>query len=326
MKVCIFGAGAIGGHIAARLAAAGHAELSVVARGVQLAAIRERGLVLKSGGQEIRSRPTRVTDDPGSLPPQDLVVSTLKAHALPALAHTFERLLAPDGSVLFTLNGIPWWWNYGLADAPQLPLRLLDPGGALWQRLRTRTLGCVIYSPNELEAPGVIVHVGASHWVMGEPDGQTTPRLRAAIDLFCRSELKATVASDLRAEVWRKLVRNASNNTIAALTRLSLYDIAQTPELHPISINLGRETLAVAAALGWDLRAEINMEHLVSGAERGGPRPSMLQDVLLGRPLETEAILGQTQAFAREARVAVPTIDVILPLLRGLDRASRERQ
>jgi 2-dehydropantoate 2-reductase len=323
MKVCVFGAGAIGGHIAARLSAANLAEVSVVARGTQLDAIRAQGLVLKSGGGEIRGKPKTATDDVASLRQQDVVLVTLKAHALPALAATLDRLVAPEGTIVFMLNGIPRWWPHGRPGA-QGPLRLLDPEGELWTRLREKALGCVVYSPNELEAPGVVLHHGASRWVIGEPTDQSTPRLRTVIELFSKSGLAADIPGDLRAEIWRKLMNNASGNTLAALTRLGHYEIATDSDLKRIGIEIMRETLDVAAALGWDLRREIDIEKMAGRATPGpGPKPSMLQDVLLGRPLEVEAHLGQTQAFARERAIAVPMIDRVLPLLRGLDRSLR---
>jgi 2-dehydropantoate 2-reductase len=321
MKVCVFGAGAVGSNIAARLSAANLAEVSVVARGTQLDAIRSHDLVLKSGGGEIRGKPKTATDDAASLRQQDVVLVTLKAHALPALAATLDRLVAPQGTIVFMLNGIPWWWPHGRPGA-QGPLRLLDPDGELWKRLREKALGCVVYSPNELEAPGVVLHHGGNRWVIGEPSDQSTPRLRTVIELFSKSGLPADIPSDLRAEIWRKLMNNASGNTLAALTRLGHYDIATDPDLKRIGMQIMRETLEVA--LGWDLRSEIDLEKMAGRAAPGpGPKPSMLQDVLLGRPVEVEAHLGQTQAFARDAGVAVPAIDMVLPLLRGLDRALR---
>ncbi|MGZ8269200.1 MAG: ketopantoate reductase family protein [Burkholderiales bacterium] len=323
MKVCVFGAGAVGGHLAARLSAANHAEVSVVARGAQLQAIAERGLLLKSRGQEIRGEPARATDDPTSLPPQDVVLVTMKAHVLPPLADAIARVAAPHGSVVFFLNGIPWWWRHG-ASGPRGPLPLLDPEGALWTKLRERTLGCVVYSPNDLEAPGVIVHSGGNRYVMGEPDGTASARLKAVVDLFCRSGLPAEVSPDVRREIWRKLMSNASTNPLAALTRLGISDIGADEELRAVSIALKNETLAVAAAIGWDLREEMDVEkHARRAVSPGAPRPSMLQDALQGKPLEVEAHLGQTQAFAREAGVPVPCIDVVLPILRGLDRSLR---
>jgi len=323
MKVCVFGAGAIGSHIAARLAAAHHAEVSVVARGAQLEAIRRNGILLKSGKEEIRGTPAAATDDPASLPKQDLVIVTLKAHSLPAIAAQLEQLLAPQGCALFMLNGLTWWWNIGHADSKG-PVALLDPEGTLWSKLRSRTLGCVVYSPNEIESPGVVVHIGGNKYVIGEPSNQKTPRVQAVIDLFNKSGLPAETPADLRGEVLRKLMSNASGNTISALTRLGHYEMATDPDVKQIGMRIMRETLEVAAALGWDLRKEIDVEKIASRATPGpASTPSMLQDVLLNRPVEVEAHLGQTQAFGRETGVATPTIDVVLPLLRGLDRTIR---
>jgi 2-dehydropantoate 2-reductase len=323
MKVCVFGAGAIGGHIAARMSATKAAEVSVVARGAQLDAIRKNGLTLKSGGEEIHGKPGAATDDPRSLPKQDLVIVTLKAHALSAIAATVEQMLSREGTVLFPLNGLTWWWNYGRSNNKGA-LPLLDPNGELWNRLRERTLGCVIYSPNEVVSPGVIVHIGGNKWVIGEPSTEKTARVQAVVDLFNKSGLPSEVSPDIRAEVFRKLMNNAGGNTLAALTRLGHYEIATDPDVKRLGIEIMRESLNVAAALGWDLRQEIDVEKIASRATPGpSSPPSMLQDVLLGRPLEVEAHLGQTQAFGREAGVPTPTIDVILPLLRGLDRTLR---
>jgi 2-dehydropantoate 2-reductase len=323
MKVCVFGAGAVGSHIGARLSHARLAAVSVVARGAQLQAIRERGLVLKSGNTEINGKPDAATDDPASLPEQDVVLVTLKAHALPGLAATFERLTAPKGVVVFLLNGIPWWWPHARPVA-QGPLRLLDPDGELWNRVRSKALGCVVYSPNELVAPGVVLHHGGNRYVMGEPSNEQSERVRAAAELFSKSGLPAEVSSDLRGEIWRKLMTNASGNSLAALTRLGHHAIASDPDIRQIGIRIMRETLEVAAAHGWDFRKEVDIEKAAGRATPGpGPKPSMLQDVLLGRPVEVESHLGQTQAFAREKGIAVPTIDLVLPLLRGLDRSLR---
>ena len=322
MKVCVFGAGALGGHLAAHLAAANAAEISVVARGAQLEAIRKNGVLLKSGDQEIRGRPATATDDPASLPKQDLVLVTLKAHAIPEQSEMIERLLTPQGCAVFMLNGLTWWWKHGRKDAAALPL--LDPEGKLWTKLRERTLGCVVHSPNEVVAPGVIVHMGTNRWLVGEPSDQKTARVQAVVDLFTKSGLQAEIPTDLRREIWRKLMNNASGNTLAALTRLGHYEMASDPDIRRIAIGIMRETLEVAARLGWDLRGEIDVEKHAARASPGpASPPSMLQDVLRGRSLEVEAHLGQTQAFARELGVATPTIDVILPLLRGLDRSIR---
>lgn len=321
MKVCVFGAGAVGSHVAAKLSAAAADEISVVARGAHLAAIRERGITLRyySGG-EVIGRPALATDDPAALPPQDVVVVTLKAMALPGAADTLSRLIAPQGWAVFLNNGIPWWWPHGLPGG-RGPLRLLDPEGALWQKLRQRTLGCVVNSPNDLVEPGVVVHNGRCRFLLGEPDGTPSERLHETVEMFRRGGLQAMPFADLRREIWNKLLLNASGNTLAALTRLSPIELGADPDQRRIMAAIMRETLEVAAAQGWDLRAEIDVDVLSQRKERmPGIRLSMMQDVENRRPLEVDALLGQTQAFAREAGVPVPTIDIILPLLRGLQR------
>ncbi len=319
MRVCVYGAGAIGGHLAARLLAAGTAEVSVVARGAQLQAIRANGLTLR-GNRTIVAKPQAATDDPTTLPAQDLVAVTLKAYALPDEAPRIARLLAPNGMALFILNGIPWWWNHGLAG-PGGPLELLDPGGALWRGLGPqRALGCVVYSSNTVTAPGVITHSGGNQWLIGEPDGSRSARLQSVVEVFRKAGLGASISTDLRRDIWQKLVLNAGFNPIAALTRSSTGRITADRKLTAMARGIMEETLAVAAALGWDLRGETDVASLL---QVGDWRPSMLQDVDRGRPVEVEAILGQTQAFARTAGVATPTIDEVLPQLRELDRTLR---
>jgi len=323
MKVCVFGVGAVGGTVATRLLAARADEISLVARGVQLQAIRERGLTLIAGGNELKAQATIATDDPSTLPPQDVVLVTLKAHAVPGAAAAIARLLAPQGCAVFLLNGIPWWWQHGLpGKSGTLPL--LDPQGALWNQVKPeRALGCVVLCPCDIIAPGVIVNAGALQLVIGEPDGATSERIEAVATMLRRGGVDTKVSGDLRRDILQKLVSNAPGNTLSALTRLDFGGLGSDPDLCEISAKVIREVLAVAAALGWDLRAEIDVDS-VARRNKPGQRPSMLQDVLQGRPLEVEAHLGQLQAFARTAGVAVPTIDMLLPLVRGLDRSLRK--
>jgi 2-dehydropantoate 2-reductase len=300
MKVCVFGAGAVGGHVAVRLSAAQADEVSVVARGTRLQAIRERGLTLHSAGAVIKAKPAIATDDPSQLPPQDLIVVTLKAPTLPDAAESLARLLAPEGCAVFLINGIPWWWPHGLPGASG-PLPLLDPEGKLWTRLGPeKALGCVVYSANEMEAPGVIVHMGGNRFPMGEPDGSLSARLNAAVELFNRGGLVAEAAADVRREIWRKLVSNASGNPLTALTGLRLGELGADAELRRMMADIMRETLAVAAALGWDLRSELDVEKI---AIRPGRKPdirsSMSQDVLLKRPLEVEAQVRSRHSRAK---------------------------
>lgn len=320
-RICVFGAGAIGSHIVAKLARAGTANLSVVARGAHLAAIRERGLAFRSERESFQVAVPQATDDPSGLPPQDILLVTLKAPALPAVADTLARLLAPDGVAVFLVNGIPWWWDHGLAGEGG-PLPLLDPGGVLWKRIGPeRALGSVVYSGNELAEPGVVIHYSMNRFVFGEPDGTRNDRAPALADLFTAAGIPSEVSADIRTEVWRKLLLNAPGNPLAALTRLSARDRAVDPELAGLGQRILEEVIATAGALGWDLRDFAANDPHVLASSRSGSRPSMLQDVLRSRPMEVESLLGQLQAFARSASVQTPVIDVILPILRGLDRS-----
>ncbi len=308
--------------MATSLLAARADEISMIARGAQLQAIREHGLTLTTGGKTIKAKAGIATDDPSTLPPQDVVLVTLKAHSVPGNAAAIARLLAPQGCAVFLLNGIPWWWKHGIPGAGG-PLPLLDPDGGLWSHVKPeRALGCVVYCPCDIVAPGVIVNTGANHLVLGEPDGTSSARFLAVIEMLRRGGVDARTSGDIRRDIWQKLMSNAPGNSLTALTRLDLGSIGSDPELCKLATTVTHEVLAVAAALGWDLRAEIDVANVVRRG-KPGQRTSMLQDVLQGRPIEVEAQLGQIQAFAREADVATPAIDLVLPLLRGLDRALR---
>jgi 2-dehydropantoate 2-reductase len=327
MKVCVFGAGALGGHLAAQLIAGKNCELSLVARGAHLAAIREHGLTLKTGGREVGGKAAAATDNPTTLPPQDIVFVALKAQTLPAAAAAIGKLIKPDGCAVFLMNGIPWWFNHGLpGNKGTLPL--LDPDGALWREVRPeRTIGSVIYSPNEVVAPGVVVHTAQNRWVFGEPDLTASTRLKAITDLVRASGIETEASPDIRRELFRKLANNASNNTLCSLTRVDSSGIADSEGLTKLSMSIIGETLSVAAKIGWDLRSEVNVEQVATRARgKPGQKPSTLQDVLAGKSLEIDGLLGQTQAFAREHGVATPVIDVCLPLLRGLDTSLRAKQ
>lgn len=326
MKVCIFGAGAVGGHAAARMIFTGAAHVSIVARGPHLAAIRQRGLILRTEGAEIGGRPVAATDDPAQLPPQELVIVTLKAPAQPAAAESIARLIAPDGVALFAMNGVPWWWRKGHADAG--PLERIDTDGALWRAIRPeRALGAVVNSSNHVVEPGVIVHSGAKRWTIGDPDAPASARAQKVVDLFNAAGMEGMLATDIRRDVWRKLMTNISGNPVAALTRLAGKDTPTIAGLDHVAMKLIEEALLVAAADGCDLRSEITPEAIVK-PERGRfpGKPSMLQDVEAGRALEANALMGQVQDFARAYGIATPTIDIVFALLSGLDRSLRLAQ
>jgi 2-dehydropantoate 2-reductase len=322
MKICVFGAGAIGGNLATRLAAAGGHEISVVARGAQLQAIRTRGLTLtRNGHPTVSVGPLPATDRPSELAPQDLVLVTLKAQALPGVAAAIAGLLAPGAAAVFINNGIPWWWPYR-GDPAAAPLPLLDPEGELWSRVGPqRALGCVAHSSNAVESPGMIHNAAFDQWILGEPVGGSSERCARVAEVFAAAGIRSSVSGDLRRDIWAKLLINASRGPIAALTRLTGLELSNDSELRAMMRSVMTETLAVALATGYDLRGEIDVEKIALGTgQPAGQRPSMLQDVLAHRPLEIVPVLGQVQAFGRQHQVATPVIDCVLPLVRGLSR------
>lgn len=329
-RICIFGAGAIGSHLAVRLAGLPEVDLSVVARGPQLQAIQSQGLRLIGDSEELQRPIAHATSEPAQLPQQDIVIVTLKAMALPGQAAAIARLRAADGVVLFVNNGIPWWWNYrGAASATPASLPLLDPDGQLWQQIGPEhVLAAVAYSPNEIIAPGVVRHRGHNRFVLGEPDQSNSARLQQLTALFNAAQLGAETSLDIRQSIWQKLLLNAAGNPICALTRLDARERVANPALLQLGLAVQQEIRAIASAMGWQLPPD--------SAPATGPslhsskglnaRPSMLQDALLGRAMEVDALLGQPLAFARAHGVSTPALDVIYPLLQGLNQAITAEQ
>jgi 2-dehydropantoate 2-reductase len=321
MKVCVYGAGAVGGHIAARLLAAGGADVSLIARGAHLDAINRDGLRLRSGGIESCVRPFAASDSPATLPPQDLVIVALKAPALPAAAAAIHRLLGAEGVALFVVNGIPWWWRHGLPGTAG-PLPLLDPAGSLWHLLRERALGGICLASGAVVRPGVIETTLEGGLVVGEPAGSSSARLAATAGLLRQAGFDVRESADLRGDIWDKLLTNAALNPLSALTRQATIAMTTNPDLRACMVRVITEVAAVASADGRELRPDVDAM-LAPQRRPHAHRTSMLQDVLGGRALETEALLGQVVEFARQAGVATPCCDLLLTLLRGLDGALR---
>ena len=312
MRICVFGAGAIGGNYAARLADAGN-EVSVVARGAHLDAIRSKGLTLISGDRRIVAR-VKASDRPADLGPQDVVISTLKATGLAALAEGVGPLLGPETAVVFAQNGLPWWYGHGLGPSrpPAPDLSRLDPGGALARAVGyERTLGGAITSPNHMVEPGVIVHEQPDRntlWV-GEIDDRQTPRVEALRKTLIAAGIGSPSTRDIRYDIWHKLMANLTGSSICLVLGQPA-TIQRTPIVNRMARRAHAEALAVAAAHGVVLDDSPDVRY---GPKRVyfDHRPSILQDYDLGRPMEIEAIVRAPVAFARSAGVATPTLDAI---------------
>ena len=315
MKICIYGAGAIGGYVGAMLSRAG-ADVSLIARGPHLAAIRENGLRLKSAEDDFTVHP-RATDDPSELGPQDYVLLTLKAHGVRAVADAMQPLLGPDTTVVTAQNGIPWWYFYkhgGPLDGRRL--ESVDPGGRLWELIPPeRCLGCVVYPSAEIEAPGRVRHGYGNRFMLGEPDGSKSERAQALSKLLNGSGLKAPVRPKIRDDIWVKLWGNLSFNPVSALTGGTLAEIAHDPGTHALVAGRKTEAEAVGEALG--VKFGVDVETRIGwAADLGAHKTSMLQDLERGRPMEIEALVGVVSELGRLAERPTPLIDAVLALVR----------
>jgi 2-dehydropantoate 2-reductase len=315
MKTTIFGAGAVGGHLAARLGAAG-ADVAAVMRGAQLAAVQENGIALQIGDERYHAR-IRATDRPETLGHQDLVIVTVKSSVLPELASSIAALCGSDTAVVFAMNGIPWWYLYRCdAKAPAPDLSRLDPDGALAREIgHERVIGCMINSANEVIAPGIIRNspMTKNKFTLGEPDGTLSRRIRAISTWLERHGLAAPVTENIRTEIWDKLLRNLATSPICALTGEPIGVIGRHPELFAASQALMREGLAAAQAHG--VAVEDNFASSYGTRPSSPHKSSMLQDFERGRPPEIDGILTAVQAFARAAGVATPTVDTMTALV-----------
>ena len=314
MKVCVYGAGAIGGYLAVLLGRAG-ANVSVVARGPHLEAIRNHGLTLILDGEELIAD-VPATDDARALGKQDAVIVTLKAHSISAAVPGIRALLSRDTAVVSAVNGIPWWYFHRL-DSPfgERHVESVDPGGAIWRNIGPeRAVGCVVYPSAEIVEPGVIRHLSDNKVILGEPSGERSERVIALASLFMAAGVKAPIRPRLRNEIWMKLWGNVAFNPLSALTHATLDVLASEPGTRGIARAMMLEAQAVGEALG--VRFALDVEKRMDGAIAvGAHRTSMLQDLELGRPLETDALVGAVQELAALTGVSTPTIDLIRTLL-----------
>lgn len=317
MKVAIFGAGAIGGYIAAHLARVPEIDVSVIGRGAQLAAIRENGLRL-TGPDASFTVNVRATDRPEELGPQDYVFITMKSHQLDPALPGIKSLIGPETSVIPPTTGIPFWYFYGV-PGPFAGRRVdaLDPGGRQWDVLGPeRAIGCVFWVATEVEAPGVIRHDGAgASFPIGEPNDTISPRLERLAGAMRDAGLKAPVNTNIRGWLWIKMISSLCWNPVATLGHATLGQVNEHPEAVEIVRQMMIEAEAVATALGVTL--PVGREKRIATTRLApGHKMSMLQDLERGRPLEIDALADSIRTMRDIVGIATPTIDLVLTLLR----------
>jgi len=323
MKICVYGAGAIGGLMAAWLARAGH-EVSLVARGAQLDALRRHGLRVRSQGKT-ESFEIKADENPAKLGAQDYVLVTVKAQNLTDVADSIAPLLGRDTSVVTAMNGVPWWFFHGLRGRDSR-LESLDPGGKLSRAIPTeRVVGCVIHLAASTPEAGLVSHNMGAKLILGEPGGENTARTRRIAEALTAAGFEVVASSTIEKEFWVKLLGNVSFNPVSALTVSTADRLIQNQEVKAYMVEIMREVLAIGRAVGVD--ANIDPEQRIDMARVLGPfKTSMLQDLEAGKRLEIDGLLAGTLEIARKAGVRAPFTESLFGLIRARAQSTGQYQ
>ncbi len=307
MRIAVYGAGAIGGHLAVSLASA-DADVSVVARGAHLDAIRERGL--RMGRRTVR---LRASADAAELGRQDAVFVTLKSHQLPAALDGVSALLGPETAVVTAMNGLPYWYFH---ERGGRRIESVDPGGGIWRAIGPeRTIGCIAFVAAEVLAPGVVHHTGGAEYRMGEPDGSDSPRLAALAGILHGAGIGVAVSADIRTDIWLKLLANVSVAPVCALACASVGEAARDEGAREAIRQAMEECKAVARAFGVEIPMATE-ERIEKTAAFDTHRPSLLQDIERGRPPELDPTLGAVRELGGMAGIETPVLDALHALTR----------
>lgn len=314
MKVCVFGAGAIGGYMGAKLCKT-DAEVSLIARGPHLAAMETHGLRLRESGEETVVKPL-VMQDPAEIGPVDYVIVSLKAHSVPAVVEPMQPLFGPDTAVIWAVNGVPWWYFHAHGGAhDDRRLESVDPGGVQWDGIGPeRAIGCVVYPACEVPEPGVIEHISGDRFTLGEPTGEKTKRVEAFSQALIDGGLKAPVRPRIRDEIWVKLWGNLCFNPISALTHATLDVIATEPGTKGLAHAMMTEAQQIGEKLG--VKFPVSVDKRIAGAAAvGAHKTSMLQDLERNRPMEIDALITAVHEMGKLTGLPTPHIDAVLALI-----------
>lgn len=320
MKICIVGAGAIGGMLGARFAQAGH-DVTLILRGANLAAVQQNGLkLIEEDGTELLVKPIKATSAMAEAGIQDVVILTLKAHQVAAIAADLPALMHAETRIITMQNGIPWWYFHKLPGElgqryQGTHVKAVDPDGIIAKYIDVdRVIGSVVYPASEVISPGVIKVIEGNRFSLGEIDGSDTPSIRAISEAFKGAGFKSPISNDIRSEIWLKLWGNLSFNPISALTHATLEDICVFPATRELAANMMREAQVIGEKLG--VQFKVSLEKRINGAQAVGQhKTSMLQDVELGRPLELDALVGSVMELGRITGTPTPNIDAVYALV-----------
>jgi len=319
MKVCIVGAGAIGGFVGTRLAVAGRAQVSTLARGATLAALRGQGWRLDQGGERL-SAPARASDRPMDLGAQDLVVIAVKGPALAAVAAQLAPLMGTGTVVLPAMNGVPWWFAQGVAGLGSEPLGSVDPGGVIAAAIPfERVVGCVVHASTASPEPGLVRHNMGQGLIVGEPAGGKSERVERISELLAHAGFDLTHSANVRQDIWYKLWGNMTMNPVQAITGATADRVLADPLVRGFCSAAMREAAAIGARLGCPIAQSPEDRHAIT-TKLGAFRSSMLQDVDAGRPIELDAIVGAVRELGQRLAIDTPAIDALFGLTRLFGR------
>jgi len=315
MKVCIVGAGSIGGFIGTRLAVAGQSQVSAIARGATLAALREHGWRLQEAGGLLRA-PARASDKASELGVHDLVLIAVKSPALGAVATTIGPLLGPHTIVLPAMNGVPWWFGEGVSALGPEPLQSVDPGGRIAQAIPLyHVVGCVVHAATSTPEPGLVQHRTGRGLIIGEPAGGRSERVQRIADLLAHAGFDVTHSDNVRYDLWYKLWGNLTMNPVSAITGATIDRVLGDPLVRAFCSAAMREAAAIGDLVGCHIAQTPEDRHAVT-AKLGAFKTSMLQDVEAGRAIELDALVSAVQEMGRRLGRPTPNIDALLGLTR----------
>src|SRR6266849_5799753 len=325
MKFAIVGAGAIGAFAGAMLARAGE-DVTLIARGAHLRAMQEHGVRVRGEIGDFEAHPA-ATDDPATVGPVDVVLLTLKAHSLTAMAPRLAPLIGSETLVVSAQNGIPWWYFYRHGGAWEgTHLEAVDPGGVISQSInRTRVIGCLFYPSTAIVEPGIVMHIEGTRFAIGEPDGSKSERCRRLADSLIKAGLRCPIRTNIRHDMWVKLMGNVAYNPISALTRATLIEIVQCAATRQLAASIMAEAESVAQRLGIEMG--VSIEQRLAGAEKvGHHKTSMLQDLESGRPMELEAIVGAVVELGDKMGLSLPCTKAVYACAKLLGARTEPRK
>jgi 2-dehydropantoate 2-reductase len=315
MKICIVGAGAIGGFLGTRLAATGRHEVSALARGATLQALRDNGWRIRSGNASVQA-PARASDQPALLGAQDVVVVAVKGPALPALAPTLGPLIGPHTLIVPAMNGVPWWFCQGRPGFGDAPLSSVDPDGGIAHALPVaQVIGCVVHISCAMAEPGLVMHKMGQGLIIGEPSGGESQRVQALAATLSEAGFDATASTDVRSDIWYKLWGNLTMNPVSAITGATVDRVMADPLVLAFCTQAMQEAADIGARIGCPIAQTPQDRHVIT-RKLGAFKTSMLQDVEAGRAIELDAIVGAAREIAQRVGLPTPAIDALLGLTR----------